>query len=1097
MSNEERLEQLINELQLIMKDLGVATAYGYAVEKGYTGTEEEFAELMASYATVAQDAAHSAEQAAESATNAHNSEINAGTSEGHAEQSKLDAQAAKNAAETAQGKAEEAQGKAETAETNADGYAEDAEAWAVGTRDGSPVGQTDPTYHNNAKYYAEEAERQEGRAAQDASDASDAKDAAVSAKNDAVDAKDLAVSAKNDAVDAKDSAVSAKNDAELAETGAVNAKNDAIDAKDAAVSAKTDAQTAKNDAVSAKNDAVTAKTDAQTAKDQAVSAKNDAQTAKSGADSAKADAISAKNDAVTAKNGAVDAKVAAQAAQAAAEAAAAQASDKANMEAVAEIWDNTKAYKIGILLSYNGKMYYCIADAPAGTLPTNTAYFEEKSVADIIEMIKQGAIQVGKSNLANNFDSKMVLTDNSGYLYRTTGGSLEVGEQNRVKKIVGASVPIIQLLDVSQASTETINDVVFTNNNDGTWKVNGTATGGSAGKLIYTIELTGGHKYYLQGCPNGGSDTTYKLRINYGGSARANDYGTGAFWSPSNTVTVYIYVSVYEGATATNKIFKPNLIDLTATFGTTVANRLYALEQAQAGTGIAKAKEILVKDYYPYNVTDFTHVKTNGKQNVGFNLFNLPAMLTSTGDPITAVTNPHLSNKTLFDNKELKYQGRVEVSVKGFVRNSGSTGSVLYRIYYTDGTASSFVDMQHDTTTVSENGKIVDYIRTTYSDAGSMNCTNAKINVSLYWDGERDGEYEDYQEWNYPVEDIELKGILSLDAQDNWVADGDEYLPGGIVNRKWVERTITSSDVYLAETDTNVVYAGFRTADGELVSTSKKIVCPKYVYAYLWPFDTASGIGTISGNAGSNAWWVGFAPGTTEEQMKTALNGMTILVQRSSVVQSSADPYTELQNDSNWGTEKWIDTRDVPMPVFSTCEYIPDLKAKLETAPESPDEDGDYIMHRENGLNSYGSLSTYLANEGYNKTSDLLGMCGVLQNASYMLRRWLAEDKSLQLENVLVVNMGDLTWTYSSAEVFYAQLPNGKAGNAVGIDTILSPKYNTVTGKNMASMSNGDMEYARGVYVDTGEIVIKDTSYTNAADFKKAVNGLLVAYEKA
>jgi len=41
------------------KDLGAVTAYAYAVENGYTGTEQEFAELMASYATVAQEAAAS------------------------------------------------------------------------------------------------------------------------------------------------------------------------------------------------------------------------------------------------------------------------------------------------------------------------------------------------------------------------------------------------------------------------------------------------------------------------------------------------------------------------------------------------------------------------------------------------------------------------------------------------------------------------------------------------------------------------------------------------------------------------------------------------------------------------------------------------------------------------------------------------------------------------------------------------------------------------------------------------------------------------------------------------------------------------------
>lgn len=55
---------------MIDKNLGRVTAYAYAVEKGYTGTEEEFAELMASYATVAESAAESKEQAEESAATA-------------------------------------------------------------------------------------------------------------------------------------------------------------------------------------------------------------------------------------------------------------------------------------------------------------------------------------------------------------------------------------------------------------------------------------------------------------------------------------------------------------------------------------------------------------------------------------------------------------------------------------------------------------------------------------------------------------------------------------------------------------------------------------------------------------------------------------------------------------------------------------------------------------------------------------------------------------------------------------------------------------------------------------------------------------------
>lgn len=39
-----------------------------------------------------------------------------------------------------------------------EGYTEDAEAWAVGTKGGTPVESTDPAYHNNAKYYSDNAD---------------------------------------------------------------------------------------------------------------------------------------------------------------------------------------------------------------------------------------------------------------------------------------------------------------------------------------------------------------------------------------------------------------------------------------------------------------------------------------------------------------------------------------------------------------------------------------------------------------------------------------------------------------------------------------------------------------------------------------------------------------------------------------------------------------------------------------------------------------------------------------------------------------------------------------------------------------------------
>ena len=92
-------------MSVITKDLGAATAYAYAVEKGYTGTEAEFAELMADYAEVGQRAEDAADSALESKTAAQTAATTAATK----------ATEATTAAQTATAKAAEASTSASTA----------------------------------------------------------------------------------------------------------------------------------------------------------------------------------------------------------------------------------------------------------------------------------------------------------------------------------------------------------------------------------------------------------------------------------------------------------------------------------------------------------------------------------------------------------------------------------------------------------------------------------------------------------------------------------------------------------------------------------------------------------------------------------------------------------------------------------------------------------------------------------------------------------------------------------------------------------------------------------------------------------------------
>ena len=60
----------MSNINVMRKNLGPVTAYKYAVQHGYTGTEQEFAALMASYATVAETATQAAKDAEDAADRA-------------------------------------------------------------------------------------------------------------------------------------------------------------------------------------------------------------------------------------------------------------------------------------------------------------------------------------------------------------------------------------------------------------------------------------------------------------------------------------------------------------------------------------------------------------------------------------------------------------------------------------------------------------------------------------------------------------------------------------------------------------------------------------------------------------------------------------------------------------------------------------------------------------------------------------------------------------------------------------------------------------------------------------------------------------------
>ena len=67
----------------------------------------------------------------------------------------------------------------------------------------------------------------------------------------------------------------------------------------------------------------------------------------------------------------------------------------------------------------------------------------------------------------------------------------------------------------------------------------------------------------------------------------------------------------------------------------------------------------------------------------------------------------------------------------------------------------------------------------------------------------------------------------------------------------------------------------------------------------------------------------------------------------------TTDTYINPQYVNDWGTEEYVDTRDVLMPVGHSTAYDVNLKAKLEMYPDIPNLDGRYVLQIQGGISKY------------------------------------------------------------------------------------------------------------------------------------------------
>lgn len=232
-------------------------------------------------------------------------------------------------------------------------------------------------------------------------------------------------------------------------------------------------------------------------------------------------------------------------------------------------------------------------------------------------------------------------------------------------KIKGKTVAWNQLIDPNDYAVAAVADLTWTKNNEKV-TVNGTSNGNGVYNFGDTSSFVQGHKYYIAGCPIGGTSSTYYLRIT--GTTNYFEYGDGAIITFNNTpsATEYVRAYVLSGTTVSNITFTPQVIDLTAEGYTSAETTDVATFKA----AFLKRMGYPLPQYIPYDAGSMKNVDGEYRlrgRNIWDEEWELGGIDDSTGQNVT-------------DNTKIRSKNYVRV-ISGETYYGKSTGTMGVRFY--------------------------------------------------------------------------------------------------------------------------------------------------------------------------------------------------------------------------------------------------------------------------------------------------------------------------------------------------------------------------------------------------------------------------------
>ena len=566
---------------------------------------------------------------------------------------------------------------------------------------------------------------------------------------------------------------------------------------------------------------------------------------------------------------------------------------------------------------------------------------------------------------AKQLVSTVRANDKVPYNFRTSGGSVDIGDREYINAITGGSLAWNQMrTDSSETDTK---DGITTSYANGKFTItnNSRTTNFLSGSSRAEIAngITQGHKYIVFGYSaknltgvgvqyTDANDLMEFAQINsvfYASSVKSSNKAINL-----RVTRDYDFVTTHPVDDVTE--FTLNLIDLTQMFGSTIADYIYSLEQNHAGDGVAWFKKLFPKPYYAYNAGELKHVEgVSSHDMVGFNAWDEEWEVGG----IDADTGANISASSTIRSKNYM---PIVGGITYYCKIVGFSTSTNFRARFYDADKNYIGYVQKNGSNVTCNSSFVApdnavFMRfATPNDYGTT--YNHDICINIAWDNSRNGEYEPYELHSYPLDtDLTLRGIPKLDANNSLYYDGDTYESDGTVTRKYGVVDLGTQEwerntSYVA--DTAIFIASIYDKKGG----NANMVCEKYALAGTSRTALATADKAIApfNSVDSKAIAIRDDSYSTATAFKTAMDGVYLVYELATPTTETADSYQSPQIVDDFGTEEYVDTRDVAIPVGHDTDYPINILAKVEMAPNSPDGDGDYIVRQTNGENAYVPL---------------------------------------------------------------------------------------------------------------------------------------------